>query len=83
LKGKWSEGGKERILRGEEDQNTPYVYVQRQHNETFQKLIKRGMRGGNGKIMLKVHSTHVWNYHNEAPSYKKCILIQNIIKLFF
>jgi hypothetical protein len=66
-------GEKERILRGTEDQT--------QHNKTHQTLFYRGGGGkGNENIMegvnlFKVHSTHVWNYHNKIPSYYYCMLI--------
>jgi hypothetical protein len=70
-------GAKERILRGEEDQNTLHIYVQRLCNKTHQILKRReGKENGNimeGVNLFKVHCKYVWNYHNEPP---------HIIKLF-
>jgi hypothetical protein len=53
-----------------EDQNTLYVLVWKQHNEIHQTLLKEGGGGRkkeeeNERVnLLKVHCTHVWNYHS-------------------
>jgi hypothetical protein len=60
------EGAKEGILKGKKDQSMLHVYVWRQHNETNQWENGNIIEGVN---LFKVHCTHIWNYHNETPTF--------------
>jgi hypothetical protein len=69
--------GKERILRSEEDQSMLQIYCTYKESiikPTKHCLKKEEERRENGTVMeevnlFKAHCKHVWNYHNEIPSY--------------
>jgi hypothetical protein len=70
------EGGeKERILRGEENQSTVHICIWRQHNETT-KYCAKNVGISWGVKLFKVHCTHWWNYHSEAPILLLCAKIK-------